>query len=71
MGFGSRTGDSIKEREYLFEINNFVVAHTSEDNPNYSLAQELEEEGLLELIKTDGPLIRTVITDVGKKYIKK
>ena len=56
--------------KYLSEIRNMVVSHTTKENPNYHLAEELEKIGFLKLIKSDSPLIRTVLTNTGKEYIK-
>jgi len=56
--------------KYLSEIESMVVSHTTKENPNYHLAEELEKIGFLKLIKSDSPLIRTVLTDIGKEYIK-
>ncbi len=56
--------------KYLSEIRNMVVSHTTKENPNYHLAEELEKIGFLKLIKSDSPLIRTVLTNTGKEHIK-
>ena len=56
--------------KYLSEIESMVVSHTTKENPNYHLAEELEKIGFLKLIKSDSPLIRTVLTNTGKEYIK-
>ena len=59
------------QEKYLSEIKSMVVLHTTKENPNYHLAEELEKIGFLKLIKSDSPLIRTVLTKIGKKHIKK
>ncbi len=58
------------QEKYLSEIESMVVSHTTKENPNYHLAEELEKIGFLKLIKSDSPLIRTVLTDIGKEHIK-
>ena len=58
------------QEKYLSEIESMVVSHTTKENPNYHLAEELEKIGFLKLIKSDSPLIRTVLTNTGKEYIK-
>lgn len=67
---GIQADMEIKKRTYLLEINSLAVAHISEENPNYSLAQKLEKEGFIKLIESRGPLIRTVLTEAGKRYIE-
>ena len=56
--------------KYLSEIGSMLVSHTTKENPNYHLAEELEKIGFLKLIKSDSPLIRTVLTNTGKEHIK-
>ena len=58
------------QEKYLSEIESMIVSHTTKENPNYHLAEELEKIGFLKLIKSDSPLIRTVLTNTGKEYIK-
>ena len=58
------------QEKYLSEIESMVVSHTTKENPNYHLAEELEKIGFLKLIKSDSPLIRTVLTNTGKEHIK-
>jgi len=59
------------QQKYLSEIESMVVSHTTKENPNYHIAEELEKIGFLKLIKSDSPLIRTVLTDIGKEHIKR
>ena len=61
--------NSVQEK-YLSEIGNMIVSHTTKENPNYQIAKKLEGIGFLKLIESDSPLIRTVLTDIGKKHIK-
>ncbi len=61
---------NLVQRKYLSEIRRMVVSHTTKKNPNYHLAEELEKIGFLKLIKSDSPLIRTILTNTGKEYIK-
>jgi hypothetical protein len=56
--------------KYLSEIGSMLVSHTTKENSNYHLAEELEKIGFLKLIESDSPLIRTVLTDTGKEHIK-
>ena len=58
------------QEKYLSEIWSMVIAHTTKENPNYHLAEELKKIGFLKLIKTDNQLIGIVLTDIGKEYIK-
>ena len=59
------------QEEYLFEIGDMIAAHTTKENPDYQIAEELEKMGFLKLIESDiPPLIGTVLTDIGKKYVR-
>jgi hypothetical protein len=58
------------QEKYLSEIWNMAIAHTTKENPNYEIVEELKKIGFLKLIKTDSPLIGIVLTNTGKEYIK-
>ena len=58
------------QEKYLSGIWNMAIAHTTKENPNYEIAEELKKIGFLKLIKTDSPLIGIVLTNTGKEYIK-
>ncbi len=57
------------QEKYLSEIESMIISHTTKENPNYKIAKKLEKMGFLELIESESPLIRTVLTDAGKEYM--
>jgi len=59
------------QEKYLFEIKRMMVSHTTKENSHYHIAKELEKMGLLKLIESGSPLIRTILTNAGKDCIKK
>ena len=54
---------------YLLEIKGFLVCHTSRDNPNYNIAEQLEKLKLITIVGS-GPLRRTALTELGESYVR-